>query len=107
MIFGRDEARVEIYVSRPDASDNKFLFDTLFEQKERIEDAFGNMLTWEKLEDKKACRVKFSHDFDGYDEEKWPDIIEWLICHMTKLEAAFEMPMREAGEKLKLRRKVL
>ena len=57
MIFGRDEARVELGLQRSEAAENKWLFDQLSSQKEQIEAAFGASLDWRRMDDKKASRI--------------------------------------------------
>ncbi|MFH4456201.1 DUF4268 domain-containing protein [Vibrio alginolyticus] len=101
LIFGVREARVQIEMTRSESEENKFLFDYLYEQKDEIEAAFGSSLDWLRLDDKKASRVQFRKDFDGYNREQWQEIINWLIQHMILLEKAFRAPLQQASEKLK------
>ncbi|MDF5022020.1 DUF4268 domain-containing protein [Vibrio parahaemolyticus] len=101
LIFGVREARVQIEMTRSESEENKFLFDRLYEQKDEIESAFGSSLDWLRLDDKKASRVQFRKDFDGYNREQWQEIINWLIQHMILLEKAFRAPLQHASEKLK------
>lgn len=60
---------VELYIS-----DDKELFDKLFEKKNLIEDELGFKLDWQRLDNSKACRIKYyinGLDFDNhsnYDE---------------------------------------
>lgn len=89
LIFAMKEVRVEVYMSCPDAATNKTIFDTLVQKKTGIEASFGNELEWQRLDDKKACRIKFSKAVDGYNEENWTMMIEWLMEHFPKLEKAF------------------
>lgn len=98
MIFAKSEIRVEVYFSRVRREGNKRLFDALRDQKDSIEADFGNQLIWQRLDDKKACRIKFSQPFDGYDRKNWPGMIEWLLDHIQKLESAFK-PRIEALRK--------
>jgi hypothetical protein len=49
--------RVDLYIDFPDAAENKAAFEKLLTDKGRIEAEFGEPLTWEKLENRRACRV--------------------------------------------------
>ncbi|PXA03885.1 hypothetical protein DDZ13_09605 [Coraliomargarita sinensis] len=89
LIFSKKEIRVEIYMSANDAATNKAVFDQFYENKEAIENRFGHKLEWQRLDDKKASRVKYSLAVDGYDEENWEMMIDWLVEHFPKLEKAF------------------
>jgi hypothetical protein len=101
LIFGNKEARVELNIMRSETSENKFIFDQLYKNKETIEKQFGGQLHWERLEDKKASRVKYSQAFDGYNRENWPEMISWLVEHIAKLERAFKKPLAEVNKELK------
>ncbi|MFT4639532.1 MAG: hypothetical protein ACI8T1_002857 [Verrucomicrobiales bacterium] len=89
MVFSKTEARVELYISRADKDSNKALFDTLEGSREQIEVQFGEALVWQRLDDKKACRIKFSKEFDSYDRENWQEMTAWLVKYIVKLEGAF------------------
>ena len=51
------QARAEIYIDRGDAGMNKALFDELASARESAEEDFGETLSWERLDERKACRV--------------------------------------------------
>ena len=89
LTFAKKFARVELYLSKPQKEENKWIFDQLELQKQKIESRFGAELHWQRLDDKKASRISFAQEFDGFDREKWPEIIEWLCDHIVKLETAF------------------
>ena len=95
MIFAKTEARVEVYISRPEAQANKAIFDRLQSRQSEIESKFGQPLVWQRLDGKKACRIKYSKAFDGYDRENWSQMIEWLKTHIVLLEKAFKAPIKE------------
>ncbi|HIF9385129.1 TPA: DUF4268 domain-containing protein [Photobacterium damselae] len=101
LIFGTKEARVELYLSRQAPEENNFVFDALFKQRSDIEAKFGSLIDWQRLDGKKACRIKVSKEFDGYNRECWPEIIEWLIQNMTKFELAFKSALLEVNRQLK------
>ena len=52
-------ASVELYIDRGrDAEDeNDLIFNSLYEHKDEIEGSFGDGLSWEPLEAKRACRI--------------------------------------------------
>jgi hypothetical protein len=85
-------ASVELYIDRgKDAKEeNKAIFDSLFEHRNEVEQAFGGPLEWERLDAKRACRIVRRFENGGYrdDEEKWKDIHLRLINAMICLEKA-------------------
>ena len=56
----QDETRVELYIDAPLATNNKALFDFLHAQRAAVEAGFGGPLAWQRLDDKRACRISFS-----------------------------------------------
>lgn len=105
LIFGTKEARVEFSMSRSDTSENKFMFDFLHEKKTEIEVKFGAELEWSRLDEKKASRIQFKKDFDGYNRDNWSEIIEWLVNNMIKLEQSLKQPLQIVNQALKDRKK--
>ena len=101
MIFGKNLARVELYFSRPKAEENKWIFDQLEQKRLEIEGSFGSELHWQRLDDKKACRISFPHSFNGFDDENWPEMIDWLCEHIVKLEEAFSEPLDRLNQEMK------
>lgn len=101
MIFGVKEVRVEFYMSRSSGEENKFIYDHLFKQKSEIEANFGGVLEWQRLDDKKACRIHFSQPVDGYNKENWPQMVAWLVTHVGQLAAAFNAPIIKVKQELK------
>jgi len=89
LIFSKKEIRVEIYMGKNDTTENKAIFDKLYARKDEIESKFGNKLEWQRLDDKKACRIKFSEPIEGYDTENWDSMVDWLVEYFQKMEKAF------------------
>ena len=102
LILTRKEARAELYLNRSQA-ENKWIFDRLERKRQEIEERFGPKLQWQRLDDKKASRICYSHPYDGFNEENWPAIIEWLCTHIIKLEQAFSEPLEHLNQELKSR----
>ncbi|RIJ29787.1 DUF4268 domain-containing protein [Henriciella mobilis] len=101
LIFTKDEVRVEICLQRPNASENKWLFDQLYKQRDDIEKAFGDLLTWKRIDDKKLSKIEYAKSADCYDKGNWPELIDWLAVHMERLEKAFTDPIQEANQRMK------
>lgn len=101
LIFGVKEARVELNISRSVTAENKFIFDALLEKKQSIESAFGDELEWLRLDAKKSSRIQFSKAFDGYNQDNWGDIIEWMVEYMLRLEKALKAPLAEVNQRLR------
>lgn len=89
MIFNKDEARVELSIGRMYKDENKAVFDALYAEKDTIEAKFGAPLEWRRMEEKKASIIAFGHPFSGHDKSQWPAMIDWLVAHIQRLQAAF------------------
>jgi hypothetical protein len=100
-VIMQNEARTELYLDRGDKQTNKQIFDALLAKKPEIESAFGDSLFWERLDDKRACRISHTTASGGYrdDEQLWPKIQDDMIHWMIKLEASLR-PHLKAGADL-------
>ena len=103
LIFSKNEARVELYLQRSVAAENKWIFDRLERERQELEEGFGDVLTWQRLDDKKASRICYSHPFDGFNAENWPEMIEWLCRNIVRLDAAFSEPLARLNQQMKSR----
>ena len=101
MIFGKNLARVELYLNRSRAVENKWIYDQLEKERQEIEGRFEAELLWQRLDDKKPSRISLQQPFDGYDEKNWPGIVVWLCEHIVKLEAAVSEPLERLNRELK------
>lgn len=72
--LGRYTNRVELYMAH-DA--DKSLFDAMFKYKEEIENKFGKEIIWQRLDNKKASRIKYELPIDKFNKEfrSWDDDI--------------------------------
>jgi hypothetical protein len=90
-VITQHAASVELYIDRGrDAEDeNTLIFDSLREHKDEIEQAFGEALSWEPLEAKRACRIANRMALGGYrDESRWSEIQDAMVDGMVRLERA-------------------
>lgn len=96
MIFARDEMRVEIGLTRSIQDENKWMFDQLQKRREELEATFGAPFEWLRLDDKKASRIVYRKPVSGYDQNNWPEMIDWFVEYVPKLEATFKEPLMQA-----------
>jgi hypothetical protein len=100
-VITKNHARVEVYMSRGVTEENKFIFDELFKKKDHIEKQFGLGLVWERLNDKKASRIRCQLEGVNYfDEDDWPKMIDFMVDTLDRLVSAFRKPLKEVRQKL-------
>ena len=89
-VVRQHDADVELYIDRGQESEdeNQRIFDALASSKDEIESVFGGNLDWQRLEGKRACRIKLLIDVGGYrdDPTKWSEPHEAMIDAMIRLE---------------------
>jgi len=89
LCIGRSTFRVELYFS--DDID-KHKFDAMYQYKDQIEKAFDGEIIWERLDNKKATRIKHEmphsilSQLEGrfHDEIYWEKLITWYREAMLK-----------------------
>ena len=87
----KHQATAELYIDRGrDAeAENERIFDKLMAAKTEVERTFGGPLEWERLEGKRACRIKKTITEGGYlDEHVWPKVHEVMVEAMMGLDKA-------------------
>ena len=85
-----NRVRTEIYVDSGDADENKQFFDRLFEDRETIESEFGVRLEWERLDNKRACRVALYRAGSIEDSsEDLQEIHDWGIRNLLQFKKVF------------------
>ena len=102
-VAGRAYGRAELYIDRGEREENKFIFDQLYGKKESIETAFGGVLTWERLDDKRASRIKCEMPGSIYDPDQWPTLIEFMTDAMVRMENTFKERLADINRQLEKR----
>jgi Domain of unknown function (DUF4268) len=87
----QDASSAELYIDRGKNAEeeNNAIFDQLESHKQEIEQSFGAPLSWERLDAKRACRIRASVE-GGYrsPEEDWERVLTNLVQTMNRLEKA-------------------
>lgn len=89
-IWKASEASAELYIDTVDGDENKRIFDTLKGKQSEIETRFGAPLAWERLDDKRASRIRCILKVGGLSdgEDRWPAIQDAMIDAMDRLAKA-------------------
>ena len=85
----QESSKAELYIDRGDYEANKSVFDQLMKDRQAIEAASPFPLEWQRLDERRACRIKSIVE-GGYrsPESDWPNIQVALVDRMTALEKA-------------------
>ena len=92
---------VELIISKRDTNENKKVYDELKKYEQEITNSFGNKLIWERLDNKKSCRV--SYDLEGvnlFEKDDWEKMLTFLATNMVKFESALREPVKKVKKKL-------
>lgn len=93
----RDEARVDFYLGKSNAEENKKVFDYLKSHQEEIERVLGAALSWNRAEEYKASWISYSlKDISILNESDWTRMVrfhaEWSKKYIDVI-----LPILEAG----------
>lgn len=88
--FGKNGPRVEIYFASASAEVNEANFQQLLSRRHDIEHAFGDPLSWDVLEGRKASRVACERTGDIDMTDQWPDYVDWFVTTAVRLRAAID-----------------
>jgi len=95
-VVNQEASSAELYIDRGETEENKSIFDQLHANHSAVEKVFGGPLSWERLENKRACRIKFTQE-GGYrsPEDNWSTIQDGIITAMTRLEQALRPYLKQ------------
>lgn len=72
-------------------NDNKKLLDYYYSFKNEIETDCGLELIWQRLDNKKASRIRTVEKFDIYNQNSWQYVVNWSMENLLKLKKIFMM----------------
>lgn len=89
IVITKSNCSVLIEFTKSDQSENKAMFDELHKYRDKIENKFGHVLNWERMDSKISSRVSFTlHDVNYFKEDNWHTMQAFLVDKMIKLEEA-------------------
>lgn len=88
-VVSKNYARTEVYMSRSNTEENKFIFDRLHARREDVEREMPT-IQWERLDNKKASRIKMEKTgVSLYNREDWEEMINFMVINMQEIERVF------------------
>jgi len=99
VIWMDDDACVELYIDTGELDENKKIFDSLLSKQAEIERVFGSALEWDRLDDRRACRIRHTLHNGGLSigESEWTKVQLPMIDAMKRLVEAIKPFIRGAG----------
>lgn len=94
--------RAEVYIDRDDPIENEFIFNELHKRKGELEASIGEPCVWDRVEGRRACRIKLERPGNIFEQEQWPEMIEFMVDAMVRIEKAFHDPLEKINSTLKL-----
>ncbi len=89
-LTGQKQARVDVYIDDGDADQNIRLLEGLEVNKEEIESGLGEVLDWQRLEARRACRIALVRPGSIEDDtETLADIKDWMVVNLLKFKQVF------------------
>jgi hypothetical protein len=86
----RKRLRIELYLDTGDKEATKQLFDRLKARKTEIERMAGEPLEWERLDERRACRVAVYTKAQILADAESPALLEWAAKRATIFYSVFE-----------------
>jgi Domain of unknown function (DUF4268) len=93
--------RAGVYLDMQERTATKRLFDDLFAERLAIETAVGRILSWERLDDRRASRIvdyREVRNLDDYQERR--DLADWAAETVVKLMEALDDRLRSTAQVL-------
>ena len=89
--------RVELYIDTHNKERNKAAFDILFNNREQLQQQIDEEIVWERIDDKRACRITLDHQgVISDDEAKLAELRRWAAVQMERFYQLLVKPATEA-----------
>ena len=80
----RNEIEIEVYIDN-----NKNIYDTFYDNKDTIEEKTGLKYKWQRLDNKKASRIKAIKKCNVEEQEEWEEAFKWFCENALKIKREF------------------
>ncbi len=98
-VVTKNYASVEISINHGEKEVNERIFDILYAQKDAIETVFNAPLLWERLDEKKSCRISARlEDVNIVNQEDWQKMKDFQCDAMPRLDKALRMAIQKAAK---------
>lgn len=89
--FGRGGTlRHEFYIDTEDAVENYAVFEDFLARRDEIEAKYGRQLDFQRLPNKRGCRIADHQIGEVRDEEHWNEYIRWFLDAGLRLRRALK-----------------
>jgi hypothetical protein len=86
---------LELYIDVGDGDENLSYLKQLEKHKTQIEKEFEHSLSWQELEEKRACRIRFQIKNESITEVDWKKAQDEMIICMEKFENVFRPKIKD------------
>lgn len=88
--FSKAGLRTEVYIDTGSKEKNKRLFDALWSAHDEIDSAMGQKLDWDRLDNRRACRISANHGtrIDA-PEQDLLEARDWAVASLLRLKEVF------------------
>lgn len=100
-IITKNYAGVEIGINHGEKEINEAIYEILLSHKEEIESSFGGKLKWEKLDEKKSCRISYRlENVNIVELDDWQKIKEFHCEVMPRFDKALRHALQKAAKEV-------
>lgn len=102
--INKNDGRVELWIDRgPDSTEeNRAIFNFLLENRDEIEEVFGDSLEWDEKTGARSWSIRYRFDEAGYaDKEAWPELQENMSDAMSRFEEALRPHLETLRRRMK------
>ncbi|MEI2769534.1 MAG: DUF4268 domain-containing protein [Candidatus Competibacter sp.] len=91
-----------LYIDTGIKNENKKIFDLLEGFKDEIEEKIGKKLDWKRKDNIRSCTIYLvKTGTNVYQSKEWPEITEFLIEEMNKMEQSFNSYLKSIALEMK------
>ncbi len=86
----KDRARTEIYIDFGEGARNKHFFDLVQAEADQLEKEFGEKISWERLDDRRACKIAvYRPGSIEAEADELQQIQEWAVQRLLRFKRVF------------------